>query len=68
MTQIDRAAITDTYDTIAARAARHLPGGKLLPIDKQGLIKRTASLCGTTEKAVSEALSARTTTARAAAL
>lgn len=67
MTQIDPATITDTYDTLATTAARHLPGGKALPIDRQGLIKRTASLCGTTETAVTEALAARTAAARAAA-
>ena len=67
MTRIDPAILTDTYDTLATRAAAFLPGGKPLAIDQQGLIKRTASLCGTTPEAVTEALNARTAAARASA-
>lgn len=64
---IDPAILTDTYDTLAERARRHTPFGVLLDIDRAALTRRTASLCGTTEQAVTDALAARTTAARAAA-
>lgn len=67
MTSIDSGTLTDTYDTLTARARRHAPGGVLLAVDIPGLIKRTASLCGTTPEAVTEALDARTAAARASA-
>ena len=63
----DPATLTDTYDTLAETARRHAPGGRLLAIDKLGLIKRAAIECGTTPEAVTEALNARTAAARASA-
>lgn len=52
---------------LADRARRHLPGGQLLDLDREALIRRTASLCGTSEQAVKDALATRTAAASAAA-
>lgn len=48
--------IRDTYAARLSAARQHTPFGQIGPEDLAGIIRRTASLCGTTTAEVREAV------------